>query len=68
MQLSEHFSLGELTASEIAVRKDLDNMPNGIELDNLVRLAEKLEEVRKVIGKPIVVNSSLFFTPNPIKI
>ena len=58
MQLSEHFSLGELTASEIAVRKDLDNMPNGIELDNLVRLAEKLEEVRKAIGKPIVVNSA----------
>ena len=58
MQLSEHFSLGELTASEIAVRKGLDNMPNGIELDNLVRLAEKLEEVRKVIGKPIVVNSA----------
>ena len=58
MQLSEHFSLGELTASEIAVRKDLDNMPNGIELDNLARLAEKLEEVRKAIGKPIVVNSA----------
>lgn len=58
MQLSEHFSLRELTTSEIAERKGLDNMPNGIELDNLVRLAEKLEEVRKVIGKPIVVNSA----------
>ena len=58
MQLSEHFSLGELTASEIAVRKGLDNSPTGVELDNLVRLAQKLEEVRKVLGKPIMVNSA----------
>lgn len=58
MQLSEHFSLAELTTSEIAVRKGLDNLPTGIELDNLSRLAEKLEEVRKVIGKPIMINSA----------
>lgn len=58
MQLSEHFSLKELTTSEIAERKGLDNMPNGVELDNLVRLANKLEEVRKAIGKPIMINSA----------
>ena len=58
MQLSEHFSLRELTTSEIAERKGLENYPTGVELDNLVRLAEKLEEVRKVIGKPIMINSA----------
>lgn len=58
MQLSEHFSLGELTASEIASRKGLDNYPTGVELDNLVRLAQKLEEVRKILGKPIMINSA----------
>mgnify|MGYP003335230782 FL=1 len=58
MQLSEHFSLGELTASEIAARKGLENFPTGVELDNLARLAEKLEEVRKVLGKPIMINSA----------
>jgi len=58
MQLSEHFSLSELTVSEIASRKGLENYPTGVELDNLVRLAEKLEEVRKVIGKPIMINSA----------
>lgn len=58
MQLSEHFSLAELTASEIAARKGLENYPTGVELDNLVRLAEKLEEVRKVLGKPIMINSA----------
>lgn len=58
MQLSEHFSLRELTTSEIAERKGLENYPTGVELDNLLRLAEKLEEVRKVLGKPIMVNSA----------
>lgn len=58
MQLSEHFSLSELTSSEIAVRKGLDNLPTEIALQNLGRLAEKLEEVRKVLGKPIMINSA----------
>lgn len=58
MNLSEHFSLAELTVSEIAARKGLDNLPEGIALENLSRLAEKLEEVRKAIGKPIIVNSA----------
>lgn len=58
MQLSEHFSLAELTVSEVALRKGLSNLPEGIEVDNLVRLANKLEEVRKVLGKPIMVNSA----------
>ena len=58
MQLSEHFSLAELTVSEIAARKGLDNLPEGVALENLSRLAEKLEEVRKVLGKPIMINSA----------
>ena len=58
MNLSEHFSLAELTVSEVALRKGLSNLPEGIEVDNLVRLANKLEEVRKVLGKPIMVNSA----------
>lgn len=58
MQLSEHFSLAELTASEIAARKGLENYPTGVALENLSRLAEKLEEVRKVLGKPIMINSA----------
>ena len=58
MQLSEHFSLAELTVSEIAARKGLDNLPEGVALENLSRLAEKLEEVRKVIGKPIMITEN----------
>jgi uncharacterized protein YcbK (DUF882 family) len=59
MQLSEHFSLEELTASDIAARNGLDNTPNPIAYQNLVRLANFLEEVKKVLGgKPIMINSA----------
>ena len=59
MQLTEHFSLEELTASETAERNGWDNSPNDAELANLTRLAEFLEKVKTVLGgKPIMVNSA----------
>jgi hypothetical protein len=59
MNLSENFTLEELTASETAVRHGLDNTPSPIAYQNLVRLANFLEEVKKVLGgKPIMVNSA----------
>ena len=57
MQLSEHFTLEELTRSEVAERKGLDNTPNALEVSNLVRLAGLLEEVRSLLNKPIMLNS-----------
>jgi zinc D-Ala-D-Ala carboxypeptidase len=58
MNLSTNFTLEELTVSEIAVRKNLDNTPNATEVANLVRVAELLEQVRTLLGKPILVNSA----------
>jgi hypothetical protein len=59
MNLSEHFTLEELTASETAVRSGLDNTPGPTAYQNLVRLANFLEEVKKVLGgKPIMINSA----------
>lgn len=58
MNLTENFTLGEFTVSEIATIKDLENKPSDEALSNLYRLAEKLEEVRKIIGKPIIINSA----------
>ena len=59
MQLSEHFSLEELTASETAARNGWDNTPNPDELSNRKRLAEFLEEVKQVLGgKPVMINSA----------
>lgn len=58
MQISEHFSLQELSVSELAVRNGWDNSPSPQELENLTRLAQLLEQVRALLGKPIVINSA----------
>ena len=54
-QLSEHFTLAELTHTD---HREFDNTPNEQELANLYRLAEFLEQVKTALGgKPIIVNS-----------
>lgn len=55
--LSPHFTLDELTHSEIASRKGLDNTPNDQEIANLIRLAKMLEAIRAIFGRPIYINS-----------
>jgi zinc D-Ala-D-Ala carboxypeptidase len=58
MKLTPNFTLEELTQSEMAERKGLDNTPNADSKANLVRLAKFLEEIRRVLGRPIMVNSA----------
>lgn len=58
MKLSPNFTLAELTHSETAERLGLDNTPDEKVKANLVRLARILEEVRRVLGRPIMVNSA----------
>ena len=59
MILTPHFTLEELTASETADRNGWDNSPNDVELANLTRLADFLEQVKVVLGgKAIMVNSA----------
>jgi hypothetical protein len=56
MNLSEHFTLEELTHTD---HREFDNTPNESELANLKRLAAFLETVKSAIGgKPIIVNSA----------
>jgi uncharacterized protein YcbK (DUF882 family) len=56
MNLTEHFTLDELTHTD---HRELENTPNEQELANLQRLAEFLETVKGVLGgKPIMVNSA----------
>jgi zinc D-Ala-D-Ala carboxypeptidase len=57
MNLSQNFTLDELTASQTAARKGFDNTPNATEVANLVRVAALLEEVRALVKKPVLVNS-----------
>ena len=63
MNLSPNFTIEELTVSEIAARRGLDNIPNATEVANLVRVAELLEQVRALLGKPILVNSAFRSKP-----
>ncbi len=53
--MTPHFSLAELTRTD---HRTLDNTPDPAALANLQRLAEFLEQVREVLGRPVMVNSA----------
>ena len=55
--LSKYFSLAELTKSSYAARLGIDNVPTGQNLINLKAAALKMDEVRKLLGKPIYISS-----------
>ncbi len=57
MNLSEHFTLAEMTASQSAVRLTIDNSPSAETLNNLRRLCAFLEQVRLLVKKPVLVSS-----------
>ena len=58
MNLSTHFTLEELTRSEVAARFGFDNNPNESEIENLRRLAVLLESVKSAVSmKPVMINS-----------
>lgn len=57
MKLSPNFSLQELTFSQVASRRKLDNTPSEKVKDNLERLAFFLEQVRKLFNKPLLISS-----------
>jgi hypothetical protein len=57
MNLSAHFTLAELTASSLAVRRGIDNRPTDAITANLRRVAEKLEQVRALVDRPVIVSS-----------
>lgn len=57
MKLSSHFSLSELTRSQTAARKGIDNNPSLEQLINLVYVANVLEQVRALFDKPVFISS-----------
>ena len=56
MNLSDHFTLEELTASDTAARRGIDNTPDAGQVEKLRYLAAGLEMVRELVG-PLHVNS-----------
>mgnify|MGYP003127120242 FL=1 len=58
MKLSNNFSLKELTKSQTATRRGINNVPGGLEEANLQQLCEHvLQRVRDHFGKPVTVTS-----------
>lgn len=58
MNLTKNFTLEELTKSETALRKGMDNTPDESSVQNLKTLAENvLQPVRDAFGKGVKVNS-----------
>lgn len=58
MQLTEHFSLSELTYSNIARQKGFKNEPNESQIENLKLLCEYiLEPIRAKLNTPLYISS-----------
>lgn len=57
MQLTTHFTLEELIASQEATRRNINNYPRPGYIANLERLAGVLEQVRDLAKAPIIVSS-----------
>lgn len=57
MNLTTHFTLDELTASQTAARLGMDNTPPPAVVEALRRTAHGLEMVRTLIQSPIIVSS-----------
>jgi len=59
MNLSDHFTLAEFTASDTATHLRIDNSPTPAHLKNLKATAAQMESVRRLLGgKPIQVTSA----------
>jgi zinc D-Ala-D-Ala carboxypeptidase len=65
MNLSPHFTLAEMTASDTAKKRGIANSPSASQIAALVALCENvLEPVRKQFGKPVRVTSGFrIWTP-----
>lgn len=63
MNLSEHFTLEELTHSDAASRLGLDNTPIPAVVENLKRLAAFLEDVREYLGGRVIMVNSAYRSP-----
>ena len=58
MQLSDHFTLSELTKSSTAERLGIANEPGSVEVENLTMICDQiLEPVRNHYGVPFAPNS-----------
>lgn len=58
MNLSDNFTLEQLTASSVALRKGISNVPDADQIENLKLLAATLEQVQFLLGSPLSIDSA----------
>lgn len=57
IQLTPHFSLAEMMFSDTAQRLGIPNYPDDKALENLLKTAILMEDIRELLGVPIAVTS-----------
>ena len=58
MKLSKNFTLNEMIKSTVALRKNIDNTPSQIHVENLRKVVTHiLQPIRERFDKPVVVSS-----------
>lgn len=63
MKITEHVSYKEAIKSNTAIRKGIENIPSGEQMENIKLLCENVfEPLREHVGGPIAINS-LFRSP-----
>jgi hypothetical protein len=62
VNLSNSFTLEQLTFSETAIRRNIDNTPTPDQIENLRELAQNLERIQQILGSPLNIHSG-FRTP-----
>ena len=66
MELTRNFTLSELTKSDTAIRKGINNNPNPEQIEKLKTLCEKiLQPVRDHFGRVKVTSCLLYTSPSP---
>lgn len=56
-QLTPHFWLAEVVTSQEAARRNIDNSVPQTLMSNVLRTAQGMEDIRKLLGSPIFVSS-----------
>lgn len=57
MRLSKHFSLEEMTVSQVAARRGIDNEPRGHVVARLMRLCTSILEPIRIEFGPVIITS-----------
>lgn len=56
-KISKYFTMGEAIHSSTAIRRGIKNTPSWSERANIRYTARRLDEVRKILGRPVIVTS-----------